>query len=74
MTCQNLDHKLPGPPGWGEALGQQPITRKKYSKAKNTTKQPPMKQILRRQKLRKRKMNIGTWNVQGIFNKMDDVI
>ena len=28
-----------------EALGQQPITRKTNSKAKNTTKQPWMKQI-----------------------------
>ena len=53
----------------GEALGQQPITRKTNSKAKNTTKQPQMKQNLRRQKLRKRTMNIGAWNVQGIFSK-----
>ena len=34
MTCQrleeeNFDHKLPGPTGRGETLGQQPITRQK---------------------------------------------
>ena len=33
-----------------------------------------MKENLRRQKLRKRTMNIGAWNVQGIFNKIDLVI
>ena len=33
-----------------------------------------MKQNLRRQKLRKGTMNIGIWNVQGISNKMDEVI
>ena len=58
----------------GEAVGQQPITRKINSKAKNTTTQPRMKQNLRRQKLRKMTMNIGASNVQGISNKMDDVI
>ena len=57
----------------GEALGQQPITRKTNSKAKNTTKQPRMKQNLRWQQLRKRTMNIGTWNVQGIF-KSDQIM
>ena len=49
----------------GEALGQQPITRKKNLKAKNTTKQSRMKQNLRRQKLRKRTMNTASLECNG---------
>lgn len=69
-----LDYKLPGPPGWG--LGRGLATH--YWKTTYATF--PMKydtagRIKRnRLWLRKRTLNFGTWNVQGINGKINEIV
>ena len=62
-----------GPTGWGQSIGQLPITgKKKTHKLKKPGQGIGKTDGLsnKRQKPRKRLMNCGIWNVQGIRGKM----
>lgn len=59
-----------------EASGQPLDTRKKHKMVKNSNNQPRTRteQQRRRNTLRKRITTFGTWNVQGLSNKLNEVI
>ena len=66
--------KSPGPPGWVvDAAGQPPAHRKKKI-AKKPIGNTLDRWNLRRHKLRKRTIRLGTLNVQGIRNKTGEII
>ena len=70
---ENLDQKSLGPPGWGLTQQGSPLVIKK-----KIAKEPIGKNLdgcnLRRHKLRKRIIRLGTLNVQGIRNKTGEII
>ena len=67
----------PGPPGWGLShRANSPVLVKSFTvkRPNNTSLGTTRTKRTRRQKLRKRTMVFGTWNVQGISNKLPEVI
>ena len=72
---ENLDQKLPGPPGWGlmQRASSSLITKKQKMLKKPNTK-PRKGDRDRRAKLRNRTLKFGTWNVQDCRNKMEEIL
>ena len=69
---ENLDQKSPGPPGWGLVQQASPLLVGKKIALKsigNTLDRCN----LRRHKLRKRSIRLGTLNLQGIRNKTGEL-
>jgi len=75
---ENLDQKLPGPSGWGLVQQASSLLIKKKKKKKKLAKKPigntSDRFNLRRHKLRKRTIRLGTLNVRGIRNKTGEII
>jgi len=71
---ENLDQKSPGPPSWGLVQQASPLLIKKRKIAKKPIRNTLDRYKLRRHKLHKKTIRIGTLNVQGIRNKTGEII
>jgi hypothetical protein len=70
---ENLDQKLPGPPGWGLMQQASPLLIGKENCEKPIENNPD-RCNLRQHKLCKRTIRLGTLNVQGMGNKTGEII